>query len=857
MKKKNSMRTFRIVFIVISVMCVLIFLFLGNILGRYNTEMINEVGTLYMENLNQRIEMHFKTTIEMQFEQLQSIVDELSDSDMYDTEELMERLAYGANGRNFPYLALYTKNGEIKMITGKQVQPTDPAPFEQSISSGNSKVAVGTDAIGNDIVLFAIKATIPMQDGSQSIAIIGGISIDYIIKTLSLSEDDALVYSHVIRRDGSFVIKSADTKYDNYFNQIAESVSDKSDISAESYVDELKKAMLSKKQYSVVLNTVESRAHLYCTALPSSEWYLITVMPYGTMDKEILHYVGIQTRMILFASGIILLMIVVIFVMYLMYSKQQMVELEKARKEAVEATKAKSEFLSNMSHDIRTPMNAIVGMTSIAAANIDDKAKVQNCLRKITLSSKHLLGLINNVLDMSKIESGKLTLNIEKVSLRELMDSIVTIVQPQIKAKKQNFNIDIGNVLTEEVYCDSVRLNQVLLNFMSNAIKFTPDGGNIQIALSEESSPLGDDYVRIHIRVKDNGIGMSEEFKKTIFDSFTREDNKRVHRTEGSGLGMAITKYIVDAMNGTVEVSSEKNIGTEFHVALDLEKATEQEEDMILPDWHMLVVDDDEQLCESVLDSLKYIGISAEYVKDGETAVELVVKRHKEHNNFQIILLDWKLTGIDGIETARRIRKEIGENTPLLLISAYDWSEIEQEATEAGINGFIAKPLFKSTLYYGLKKFVGDEDSSEDEQNSGEQNSGEQNLGMVGKRILIAEDNELNWEVATTLLEARGMITEWAENGKICVEKFTQSPVGYYDAILMDVRMPVMMGYEATRIIRALEREDADLPIIAMTADAFAEDVKKCMDCGMNAHIAKPIDVLEIERKISAFLKKG
>lgn len=857
MKKKNSMRAFRIVFIVIGVMCLLIFLFLGNILGRYNTEMINEVGTLYMENLNQRIEMHFKTTIEMQFEQLQSIVDELSDSDMSDTEELMERLAYGANGRNFPYLALYTRSGEIKMVTGRQIHPTDPEPFEQSIHSGSSKIAVGTDATGNDIVLFAVKASIPMQDGSQSIAIIGGISINYIIKTLSLSEDDALVYSHVIRRDGSFVIKSADTKYDNYFNQIAESVSDKSDISAESYVDELKKAMSSRNQYSAVLNTVGSRSHLYCTALPSSEWYLITVMPYGTMDKEILHYVGLQTMMILFASGIILLMIVVIFVMYLVYSKQQMTELEKARKDALEATKAKSEFLSNMSHDIRTPMNAIVGMTSIAAANIDDKAKVQNCLRKITLSSKHLLGLINNVLDMSKIESGKLTLNIEKVSLRELMDSIVTIVQPQIKAKKQNFNIDIGNVLAEDVYCDSVRLNQVLLNFMSNAIKFTPDGGNIQIALREEPSPLGDDYVRVHIRVKDNGIGMSEEFKKTIFDSFTREDNKRVHRTEGSGLGMAITKYIVDAMNGTVEVSSEKDIGTEFHVALDLEKATEQEEDMILPAWNMLVVDDDEQLCESVLDSLKYIGINAEYVEDGETAVELVVKRHKEHNDFQVILLDWKLTGIDGIETARRIRKQIGENTPLLLISAYDWSEIEQEAIEAGITGFIAKPLFKSTLYYGLKKFVGDEDIDKDEQNSDKQNSDEQKLSLTGKRILIAEDNELNWEVATTLLEARGMITEWAENGKICVEKFTQSPVGYYDAILMDVRMPVMMGYEATRMIRALEREDADLPIIAMTADAFAEDVKKCMDCGMNAHVAKPIDVLEIERKISTFLKKG
>ena len=288
--------------------------------------------------------------------------------------------------------------------------------------------------------------------------------------------------------------------------------------------------------------------------------------------QTVRHFSAIQVTAIFIGSGIILFGLLVVFILYLNLSRRQIEELEKAREEAVHATRAKSEFLSNMSHDIRTPMNAIVGMTAIAVANIDDKKQIQNCLKKITLSSKHLLGLINDVLDMSKIESGKLTLHIEQISLREVMDSIVNIVQPQIKEKKQHFSVHIRNVEAEDVYCDSVRLNQVLLNFLSNAIKFTPEGGYVEISLYEEPSPIGDTYVRVHIKVKDNGIGMSDEFKKTIFEAFTREDSKRVQKTEGTGLGMAITKYILDAMGGTVEVNSKQGEGTEFHVILDLEK---------------------------------------------------------------------------------------------------------------------------------------------------------------------------------------------------------------------------------------------------------------------------------------------
>ncbi len=847
--KNKTIRLLTISLIAIAFVCVAVFTFLAGFLGRKNTEMISEIGTIYMAGMNERIEMHFKTTIDTQLSQLESIVEEIPEENISDYALMLEDLKYSAEGRNFQYLALYSGSGEFEMITGEQVILADPEPFWESMKKGDKKVAVGVDASAKDIVLFGIRAELPMADGSKSIALVAGIPDEYIVKVLALEENDSLVYSHVIRRDGSFVIKSTATEKNSYFEQIRAIVDEEAGKSAETYVEELQSAMRERKRYSTVLHMEGSRSHLYCTSLPNSEWYLVTVMPYGAMDETVRRFSAIQVTTIFIGSGIILFGLLIVFILYLNLSRRQIEELEKAREEAVHATRAKSEFLSNMSHDIRTPMNAIVGMTAIAVANIDDKKQIQNCLKKITLSSKHLLGLINDVLDMSKIESGKLTLHIEQISLREVMDSIVNIVQPQIKEKKQHFSVHIRNVEAEDVYCDSVRLNQVLLNFLSNAIKFTPEGGYVEISLYEEPSPIGDTYVRVHIKVKDNGIGMSDEFKKTIFEAFTREDSKRVQKTEGTGLGMAITKYILDAMGGTVEVNSKQGEGTEFHVILDLEKVLVQEEEMILPDWHMLVVDDDEQLCESVIHALKDIGINAEWALDGEAAVELVKERHKQQNDFQIILLDWKLPGMDGIETARSIRTQMGGDIPILLISAYDWNEIEHEAREAGITGFISKPLFKSTLFYGLRQFA-------ETDNEIETQLSEKEIDLTGRKILLAEDNDLNWEIAEALLTERGLELEWAENGQICVDKFKRSPVGFYDAVLMDIRMPVMTGHEAAREIRALDREDADIPIIAMTADAFEEDIKRCMESGMNAHVAKPIDIREVERQLDKFIKK-
>ena len=532
-------------------------------------------------------------------------------------------------------------------------------------------------------------------------------------------------------------------------------------------------------------------------------------------------------------------------------------EAEAAREEAEHANKAKSEFLSNMSHDIRTPMNAIVGMTAIASEHLEDRARVEDCLRKITLAGKQLLGLINDVLDMSKIESGKLVLNMEDLSLRETMEMICDIVRPQVKSGGQTFDIFISEILSEHVYCDGVRLNQVLLNFLSNAIKFTPEGGFISVTVRQEESPKGHSYVRTHFYVKDTGMGMTEEFMAKMFTAFEREDNRRVHKTQGTGLGLAITKYIVDAMGGTIDVSSKVGEGSTFHITLDLERVKELTGAMKLPPWKVLVVDDDEDLCKTATLSLSELGVKASWCLSGKEAIDLVVNAHKAGEDFFAVLIDYKMDGMDGIETAKAIRERLGEEVkmPINLISAYDWSEIEDDAHAAGITGFIAKPLFKSTLYHELKKY---EEGQKPETVQDAPVAKDAPVDLSGMHILLAEDQDVNADIAMMMLEESGASVDHAEDGKIATELFRNSKEGYYSVVLMDLRMPHMNGFEATEAIRSMKRADAQhVPILAMTADAFAEDAQKCIAAGMNMHIAKPIDFDALKKTLMKYKRTG
>ena len=847
-RQSNTTRFLITSMVLVALLSVFIFGFLAFYMNRKSADTISQVGSIYMSGMGEQISQHFATTIDLRLSQVEALVESIPPSGM-EHDTLRERLATAAQVRGFESLAFYSKSGEFEMIYGEEATLADPDPFLESLNAEEKKVAVGTTPDGEKYILLGVSTTYTMENGEECTALVAALPASYIGETLSLYDSEnshSLVYSHIIRYDGSFVIRSGDAFRDNYFDRIQALFEDEG-ADGRQYIQELEAAMVSQEDYNTVLQFGHERRHLYCTRLEYSEWYLVTVMTYGTLDEAVNELSGQWLYLVFAGCAIILTALLLVFWRYFLLLKAQMAELEEARQAAEAANKAKSEFLSNMSHDIRTPMNAIVGMTAIATANISDKKQVQNCLRKITLSSKHLLGLINDVLDMSKIESGKMTLNSDLVSLRELMDGLVSIVQPQVRSKRQQFDVFIHDIIAENVCCDSVRLNQIMLNFLSNAVKFTPEGGVIHVSLYQKPSPKGENFVQTHLLVKDNGIGMSAEFKAKIFESFSREDNTRVHKTEGTGLGMAISKYIVDAMGGSISVESELGKGSEFHVTLDLEVAEVQEVDMVLPPWRMLVVDDDKLLCETTVASLKAIGVDAEWTLDGETAVQMVENRHSLRDDYQVILLDWKLPGMDGIETARAIRKKLGDEVPIMLISAYDWGEIEESARSAGINGFISKPLFKSTLYYGLRQFAGE--SSEPAELVAENHT-----DLHGKHILLAEDNELNWEIASDLLSEMGLVLDWAENGQICVNMFEHSPEGFYDAILMDIRMPVMTGYEAATAIRALDRPDADLPIIAMTADAFAEDIKKCLDHGMNAHVAKPIDVREVARLLEKYM---
>lgn len=825
---------------------ILVFIFLGFYMNRESERAIYEVGNIYMSGMNEKISRNFENVIQLRFDQVYGITSVVSPEN-YNKQDLYEELIYRAQVRNFDYLALCSEEGELESLMGEPMQPINLLNFVEALKSKEDQIVIGTDVANNDVVLFAIQAKYPMQDGRESIGLVAAIPLSYIMDTLSLEDDGQLMYYHIVRRDGSIVIRNQNGVLGEHFSSLQQSESVVKSAEEADFIKEFSAALRENVAYTSVLEINGVKQQIYGSPLSYSEWYLVGVMPYGTLDKTI-NSLSVQRMTIsLLGYASILILLILVFFRYYRMTHRQIHELDELHKAALEASRTKSEFLANMSHDIRTPMNAIVGMTAIAMSHIDNREQVQNYLKKITLSSKHLLGLINDVLDMSKIESGKLTLTSEQISLKEVVEGAVGIMQPQVKSKKQNFNVCVENILAENVWCDGVRLNQVLLNLLSNATKYTPEGGSIQFTLREEDSPKGEDFVQVHIYVKDNGIGMSQEYLGKIYESYSRADGARVHKTEGAGLGMAITKYIVDAMGGHIDIQSEPDKGTEFHVTVNLKKAGTMEADMVLPPWNMLMVDDDEFLCQTATKELKAIGINAEWTLSGEKAIELTLQRHQRGDDYQIVLLDWKLPGLNGIQVAKEIRHNLGNEIPILLISAYDWSDFEAEAREAGINGFISKPLFKSTLFYGLRQYMGGGES--------ERSTPDQNINLSGCRILLAEDNELNWEVANELLSDLGVELEWAEDGGICLDKFQKSPQGYYDAILMDIRMPHMTGYEATRAIRGMDRSDAlSIPIIAMSADAFSDDIQHCLDCGMNAHIAKPIDIIEVSRLLNKFL---
>ena len=633
----------------------------------------------------------------------------------------------------------------------------------------------------------------------------------------------------IIDADGDYIIKGDSFKNSSFFEFYRSYNSIKP-----AQAQELFGQITSVEGYLTMKNSRGEKCILAYTPFDATGgWALLSLMP--------MKYINANTENWLLI-GIVSAGLVVLFVFDLMVMLYFNKRLQQAAREAESASRAKTDFLSTMSHDIRTPMNAIIGLTTITEKNIEDKKLVGENLRKITLASNHLLTLINDILDISKVESGKLSLSPQTFSIVETVENLVNISQPMIKEKNIDFSFRVNRMEKEYLHADQLRLNQIYINILSNAIKYTEPGGSVSVDMKEEESQK-EGCVRLTYIVADTGIGMSPEYMEHMYQPFSRQTDSRVNSIQGTGLGLAITKQMVDLMEGTIECQSEQGKGTTFTVTLDIPIAEHQRMDMKLDEMDVLIVDDDEVLLETATETLESLGLKAEQASSGLEALGMIKHRHEIGKGYDIVIVDLKMPDIDGVETIRRIRSEIDNNTPILLISAYEWADIEKKAKEAGANGFLSKPLFRSTLYDKINDILGREAKSIEPESD--------YSDLEGLNILITEDNDINWEIISTLLSMYGITTERAENGRVCLDKMKQAEKGKYTLIFMDIQMPEMNGLDATRAIRALDDSWAsNIPIIAMTADAFSENVTECLNAGMNGHIAKPIDIKVVIKEI-------
>ncbi len=865
-RKNRILLILRIVFIMI--VLVLASLFVSRSVSKRiideNIETIKEMALHDRKSVN--------NSLELRYEVLDSIGDSLKSVKIKTVQEmqlqLQDKMVYIPGAKE---LFLVDDDGKIYKNTGliayeEDINEMCGCHWDRFVERYNTDSKLVE--LRQEMLLLAVPADLSVQD-THFKYIMAVMDIDTIETELKIDSYGGAGASSIIDVDGNYIVNinknHSFLTYDNYFEDVKDVEFNKHN-SLQAILAEADATGFSFDVYE--MNGKKSITVI--TTMPEVNWYLITTVPMSVFSEQTNRIMNV-----IYALIAVILMVVVFVVLLLMHQKKQSFQLvyaqeraksfetiEKQNKqladqhEALEnalalaqsANRAKTTFLNNMSHDIRTPMNAIIGYTGLAVTHIYNKELVQDYLSKISQSSEHLLSLINDVLDMSRIESGKMNLEEKEENLSNILHTLRNIVQADIHNKELEFFIDT-DVDNEYIVCDKLRLNQVLLNILSNSIKYTHTGGTVSLRMKQKGVNESG-YGMYEIRIKDNGMGMSEEYLKHIFEPFTRVKSSTVSGIQGTGLGMAITKNIVDMMCGHIEIESEEGKGTEVILKFEFKLADEKNDPVNIAELEGLrglVVDDDTSACMSISKMLRNIGMRSEWCASGREAVIRTEEAMQIGDFFKVYIIDWQMPDMNGVEVARRIRRIAGEDAPIILLTAYDWSDIEEEARQAGVAAFISKPMFMSDLHNVLLKCCSTGEQFEEPE--------QEEYNFAGKKVLLVEDNEINREIAIAILEEDGFVIDTAEDGSIAVEKMKLAQPGQYDFVLMDVQMPIMDGYEATRRIRALTNpEVSNIPIIAMTANAFEEDRQAALNSGMNDHIPKPIDVKLLKETIARYV---
>ncbi len=849
-KNKKILKKNMIMISLLGIILVVIIIFAFKLLNTTITSRIIQSSLHQMEELSEHDERSILSGLEHRWVNIEGVATEMRQAELSTITDLEMQLSIKAQSIKALELILVSSTGVQYSSKLSIIEDPNDSLFELCKNS-NQRFVCRKDEIGSvadkrkELLLVGSKIKPFKVEGVTFDYIVCYYNIDSLTDELKIDSYDGLGYSSVVDADGNYIVSVNRLmnlfERDNFYN-----ILEKADLRNGITVERIHTKIANNETFSIEYFLEGEERIMTLTPMEDLNWYFVMSVPISVFQNQsssILRIVSILVGVVLVTAG------GVIFLVFKDRTQRHSMKLEKKHRDELEsalilaeqANKAKTTFLNNMSHDIRTPMNAIIGFTALATSHIDNKERVKDYLEKITKSSNHLLSLINDVLDMSRIESGKMNIEDKEENLADILHGIKDIIQTEIHSRQLEFFIDAINVVDEDIWCDKLRLNQILINLLSNALKFTPAGGMISLCITEKPSSK-DGYATYEFKVKDTGIGMSPEFVKVVFEPFERERTSTVSGIQGTGLGMAITKNIVDMMGGNIEVSSEVGKGTEFTITLEFKLQSKQQDDTeLLNSWKglsALVIDDDINTCESLSSDLEKLGISTSYAMDGHRALENIKQNMSNGKMYDICFIDLAMPDMNGIETTRKIRSLVGDKIKIFLFSAYDFVDIEEDAKKAGVTDFASKPLFLSDIKRILKKNYSNEKA---EDKSDDKNS------FTNKRILLVEDNLMNREIATEYLQDFGFVIETAENGKVACDILENAQAGYYDLVLMDIQMPIMDGYTATKTIRKFANKDiANIPILAMTANAFDEDKKAAKEAGMNGHLAKPIDVAEL-----------